>query len=198
MVKKRKKIIKLQYINSYSKPENKMKKIVVLVAVMAFIVACNTNKNTEKPIEETTEAEMAYQSFGAPISDENIMSREELEEKYKSLQPGDSVRVKFKSEVKEVCQNKGCWMKMDMGSEDVMVRFKDYGFFVPKNIAGQEIIVEGYAFVEEMSVDDQKHFAEDAGESPEEISKIITPKRTLSFVSSGVLIPEMESPIENK
>ena len=135
---------------------------------------------------------------GEQISDEDIMSREELEEKYKSLQPGDSVRVKFKSEVKEVCQNKGCWMKMDMGSDDVMVRFKDYGFFVPKNIAGQEIIVEGYAFVEEMSVEDQKHYAEDAGESPEELAEIVTPKRTLSFVSSGVLIPEMESPIENQ
>jgi hypothetical protein len=74
----------------------------------------------------------------------------------------------------------------------VMVKFKDYGFFMPKNIAGEEVIVEGVAFVEEVSVDEQRHYAEDAGKSPDEIAEITEPKRTLSFISSGVLIPEKQ------
>lgn len=84
-------------------------------------------------------------------------------------------------------------MKMDMGEDQAMVRFKDYGFFMPKDLAGQEVIVEGYAFVEEMSVEDQRHYAEDAGKSVEEIAAITKPKRTLSFTSSGVLIPVTET-----
>jgi hypothetical protein len=69
---------------------------------------------------------------------------------------------------------------------------------MPKDIAGQEVIVEGYAFVSEMSVEDQRHYAEDAGKTPEEIAAITETKRTLSFTSSGVLIPEMEPAVEKQ
>ena len=84
-------------------------------------------------------------------------------------------------------------MKVDLGDEESMIRFKDYAFFVPKDIAGQEAIIEGVAFIEEVSVETLKHYAEDDGKSPEEIAKITEPKKTLSIVSSGVLLPEQAS-----
>jgi hypothetical protein len=35
--------------------------------------------------------------------------------------------------IKEVCQQKVCWMKVDVGNgEEMLVRFKRYAFFVPK------------------------------------------------------------------
>ena len=77
-----------------------------------------------------------------------------------------------------------------MGEQEAMVKFKDYGFFMPKDIDGETVIVEGKAFVEEMSVDDQRHYAEDAGKSKEEVAAISEPKRTLSFISNGVLLEE--------
>ncbi len=83
-------------------------------------------------------------------------------------------------------------MKVDMGEDEAMVRFKDYGFFMPKDISGKEIIAEGKAYVEEMSVEDQRHYAEDGGATPEEIAAITEPKRTLAFEAHGVLIPEEE------
>lgn len=175
-----------------------MKKLLLLAFSLVFLAACNTDKKKEEPVLVNESQEMAFQSFGEEISADNVISRDELIETYKNLKPGDSIAVKFTSEVKEVCQNKGCWMKVDMGEEEAMVRFKDYGFFMPKDIAGQEVIVEGYAFVSEMSVEDQRHYAEDAGKSPEEIAQITEPKRTLSFTSSGVLIPEMEPAAEKQ
>ena len=63
---------------------------------------------------------------------------------------------------------------------------------MPKDIAGQEVIVEGKAFVEETSVEDLQHFAKDAGKSQEEIDAITEPQLTYAFISSGVLIPEKE------
>ena len=60
---------------------------------------------------------------------------------------------------------------------------------MPMDISGQEVIVDGVAFIEEVSVEDQRHFAEDAGKSENQIASITEPKRTLSFTSSGVLIP---------
>jgi hypothetical protein len=175
-----------------------MKRLTLLITVIVVAVACNSNKKTENAEVASENVEMAFTSLGEKITADNVLSKEEIIEKYKNLKPGDSVAVKFTSEVKEVCQNKGCWMKMDMGEDQAMVRFKDYGFFMPKDLAGQTVIVEGYAFVEEMSVEDQKHYAEDAGKSPEEIAAITTPKRTLSFVSNGVLIPELDMEIENQ
>lgn len=157
-----------------------------------FILSCNNDQKKETPKSEVAEVAMTYQSFGEKISDEGALSKEEIIEKYQNIKPGDTIPVKFSSNVKAVCQNKGCWMRLDMGEEEAMVKFKDYGFFMPKDIAGQDVIVDGVAFVEEMSVDEQRHYAEDAGKSPEEIEAITEPKRTLSFVSSGVLIPEKQ------
>jgi hypothetical protein len=169
-----------------------MKNLLYVFAMSLLMVSCNDSKKNETASTEAEVQEVSYQSFGDKIDDKGVLSSTEIQEKYKSLKPGDSVAVKFKSEVNSVCQSKGCWMRMDMGEEEAMVKFKDYGFFMPKDIAGQEVIVDGMAYIEEVSVDEQRHYAEDAGKTPEEIAKITEPKRTLSFTSSGVLIPEKQ------
>jgi len=69
-----------------------------------------------------------------------------------------------------------------------MVKFKDYGFFVPKDIAGQEVIMEGKAYREVTAVDELRHLAQDAGKPQEEIEKITEPKVELKFMASGVLL----------
>ena len=62
-----------------------------------------------------------------------------------------------------------------------MVKFKDYGFFMPKDISGKEVILNGKAYVNEVPVDEQRHYAEDAGKSEEEIAAITEPKKDLFF-----------------
>lgn len=170
-----------------------MKKIIYAILTVAVLAACNTKveKNTTET-EETVAEAMAYQEFGEKITDADAMTKEQMYEKYKNLKPGDTAQVKFISKVNSVCQNKGCWMRLDMGEEEAMIKFKDYGFFMPMDIKGDEVIVSGKAFVDEMSVEDQRHFAEDAGKSKEEIAAITQPKRTLSFTADGVLLAEQQ------
>ncbi len=169
-----------------------MKRILFLLALSFVAFSCKNEKSEEKPLAEAEEIAINYQTFGDKISDEDVLTKTEMIEKYKSLKSGDTLNLKFAATVKEVCQKKGCWMKVDMGEDETMIRFKDYGFFMPKDITGQEIIVNGKAYVEEMSVEDQRHFAEDGGKSAEEIAAITAPKRTLAFEADGVLIPEVE------
>ena len=169
-----------------------MKRILFLLALSFVAFSCKNEKSEEKPLAEVEEIAINYQTFGDKISDEDVLTKTEMIEKYKSLKSGDTINLKFAATVKEVCQKKGCWMKVDMGEDETMIRFKDYGFFMPKDITGQEIIVNGKAYVEEMSVEDQRHFAEDGGKSAEEIAAITAPKRTLAFEADGVLIPELE------
>ncbi|OQD42001.1 DUF4920 domain-containing protein [Croceivirga radicis] len=119
---------------------------------------------------------------------------ENLEQKnnvYANLVTGNSTQTQLKGAIKEVCQAKGCWMRVDLSNgEEVFVRFKDYGFFVPTDVAGNEVVMNGKAFIEEMSVEDQKHYAKDKGLMTTEIAKITAPKKTLRFEADGVLITE--------
>ena len=169
-----------------------MKKALFILAFVGVVVGCKNEKTEKEVLPEIQEIAINYQTYGDEITDEAVLTSTEMAEKFKNLKPGDTLNLKFTSEVKEVCQKKGCWMKLELGGEEAMIRFKDYGFFMPKDITGQEIIVAGKAYVEEMSVADQQHFAEDGGKTPEEIALITEPKFTYAFEAHGVLIPEVE------
>ena len=108
---------------------------------------------------------------------------------FKNLSVQDTVQVQLQGTIAEVCQAKGCWMNVNLQDDaQVFVRFKDYGFFVPTNSSGKSVVMNGIAFIEEMSVDEQRHYAEDKGATKDEIAKITTPKRTLRFEADGVQI----------
>ena len=70
------------------------------------------------------------------------------------------------------------------------IRFKDYGFFMPKDCSGKEVIFEGKAFYDTTTVEMLKHYAMDGGKSKEEIEKITEPEINLSFLASGVLLKQ--------
>ena len=167
-----------------------MKKIIAIFALFLTIVSCkNEEKLPENQLVETPE--ITYASFGAEITGDDALPAKRMAEHYKSMSVGDTVNSKMTAKVLEVCQAKGCWMRLELqDGEEVMVKFKDYAFFMPKNIAGKEVIVNGKAFVNEVPVEEQRHYAEDAGQSAEEIAKITQPKKTFSFEADGVLLKE--------
>lgn len=105
----------------------------------------------------------------------------------------DSVYTgKITGEVVEVCKKKGCFMKIKQadGSSPIMVQFTDYAFFMPQNIVGKKVVVEGIAKVNETSVAQLRHYAADAGKSKEEITAIVAPKKDVHIMADGVLVVE--------
>ena len=173
-----------------------MKRIFLLLVLATFVFSCkNENKQTEENLDIaqdiSKEQDISYSSFGKEINDADALSAKRMATHFESMTMGDSIDTKMIAKVDEVCQAKGCWMKVDLeNGEQVMVKFKDYGFFMPKDIAGKEVVLNGKAFVNEVPVDEQRHYAEDAGKSAEEIAKITEPKKTFSFVADGVLLKE--------
>lgn len=169
-----------------------MKNLLTLLLFALVIISCKNNEqNTETETVEVETPEIAYASFGDEIEADNAIDAATMAEKFKAMQAGDSVSMKMTAKVDEVCQAKGCWMRLDLGNdEQVMVKFKDYGFFMPKNIAGQDVIINGQAYVTEVSVEEQRHYLEDAGKSEEEIAAVTEPKKTYSFMADGVLLIE--------
>ena len=163
-----------------------MKKILITITCLVFLVACKEQKDKA---EESRKEPIAYLSFGEKITEENVISKETMAEKFNALKEGDTIDVKFASSINEVCKSKGCWMKLDLGDEkESMVRFTDYGFFMPLDSDNKDVIVDGRAYVTKMSVKEQQHYAEDAGQSEKEIAKIKDPKYTYAFEADGVLM----------
>ncbi len=165
-----------------------MKKITFFLVSLAMLSACNntTNQEEEKIETENTEITVDYQYYGDTISAENAIEASKL---YAMLEGQDSLVVKVKGVVNQSCVKKGCWMKMDIGDgKEMRVSFKDYGFFVPTNLGGETATIEGIAKITTTSVEDLKHYAEDGGQSEEEIAAITEPEVAISYVATGVII----------
>jgi hypothetical protein len=129
-------------------------------------------------------------TFGEDISkyqiDENLRVQSLYDSKSKFI-------TKFKAEVTDVCQVKGCWMKLNIGNNsEVMVNFKDYGFFVPKDIVGKNVLVNGEAYKRIISINELKHYAQDRGDSKEVINSITKPEEIFSLTANGVEILSQE------
>jgi hypothetical protein len=164
-----------------------MKKIKFILAILAILISFQVE--AQKTTKSNAQNLSGYASFGEKFTPNKVISKDAMLKKYKNLKKGDSIPVQFKTTINSVCKKKGCWMKLDLGKgESSFVKFKDYEFFVPLNADGNEVIVNGYAFVDVVSVDELKHYAKDAGKSKEEIAKIKKPEVTYSYTATGVYI----------
>lgn len=165
-----------------------MKKYFALLLLISLVFSCKNEKSSETTTTETEN--IAYASFGDEIKADNALTIQQMAEKYKILKVGDTIQAKVSASINEVCSKKGCWMKLDLGNDqEIRVTFKDYGFFMPLNAEG-DVIINGKAFITETSVEDLRHYAEDAGKSKEEIDAITETERTFAFEADGVLLKQ--------
>ncbi len=134
----------------------------------------------------TAFAQNEISSHGKKITEKGAIPATELTAK---MGHKAQMHAKVEGTVESVCKVKGCWMKVKTGDGQTMrVTFKDYGFFVPKDIVGKTVVVEGTAETTTTPVADLRHYAEDAGKSKEEIAKITEPEKALTFVADGVIV----------
>jgi hypothetical protein len=162
-----------------------MNKIMTLLATAAVVLACNTATVPANAQDKTAQANV--KTYGEAISADGAISTAELA---KVMSEKTEYTTKVEGEVITSCAVKGCWMDMKMADGSTMkVRFKDYGFFVPKTgLEGKRAVIQGTATREVVDVATLKHYAEDAGKSKEEIAKITEPQNKLMFLADGVLI----------
>ena len=126
-----------------------MKLITLAIICILMLNSCK-NKSQDAVVNPVKVEKIEYASFGKEIIADDAVSASSMAAHYKIMKAGDSINSKIIAEVHEVCQAKGCWMRLNLDDEnEVMVKFKDYGFFVPKDITGKKVIINGQAFVEE-------------------------------------------------
>ncbi|GAA4007279.1 hypothetical protein GCM10022408_18990 [Hymenobacter fastidiosus] len=164
----------------------------VLTATLAAMVACQAAPATETAAAtsapKTETATPTGKTYGAAITADGARPMSDLS---KALGTQDSARVKLIGNATGVCQAKGCWLTMATpDGHEMRVRFKDYAFFVPKNITDKTVVINGWAHREVVPVSDLQHYAKDAGKSAREIAAITEPEEQLNFEADGVLVQE--------
>ena len=177
-----------------------MKKILMGLLAITLIWSCGSEtastegNSTESAAEQAAEANHTPQTetgddkyFGEKITPDGSIAVSEM---IGQLSSQDTVVTKLRGSVVDVCQVKGCWVniKDDQTGESVFVKFKDYGFFMPLDCAGRKVVMDGQGYKEVVSVDELRHYAEDAKKSAEEIAAITEPEENFRFMASGVMM----------
>jgi hypothetical protein len=149
-----------------------------LLFLAALVAACGT-----RSVAPTA-------SYGTDFpTPPRILPANKLLAMYSEAELLDTVTTTLSGTVNEVCQAKGCWMTLAVADDqEMMVKFRDYAFFVPKDLGSEEVVLHGKAYYQVTPVDELRHYAEDAGKSPEEIAAITEPKQELRFLADGVQV----------
>jgi len=155
-----------------------MKKLILLSIIIGF-VACKSQQTSNNANPNL---------FGAAFTPKDVISVEQVQQ---MLNSKDTVTAMMSGTIESVCKKKGCWVNISPKTEtasDIFVKFKDYGFFMPLDCDGREVIMNGIAYKEVTPVDELQHYAEDEGQTPEQIALITEPKEEYKFLADGVIM----------
>ena len=157
-------------------------KNIIIILTLGLIFSCNS------PNGDQTQTNTKESYYGDLINTSDIINISEVKN---SISQNGKITTKIEGEILSTCAKKGCWMKLKTGEDTLMVRFKDYGFFVPKEgVEGRNTIIQGQAYYDTLTVELLQHYAQDAGKSEDEILSITEPEYNFLFEASGVIIQE--------
>ncbi|HSN62291.1 MAG TPA: DUF4920 domain-containing protein [Ferruginibacter sp.] len=155
-----------------------MKKLLALIPVLLFSVILMAQPPKVAADKGTV--------FGAKVTEEGAVSADLLAENLTVT--GQTKEVKITGVVKEVCKAEGCWVRMETKEGSILVKMKDHAFLVPVALEGKTIVADGVATFKETSVEQLRHFAEDAGKTKNEIAEITEPKKEIVFQATGIKV----------
>lgn len=135
-------------------------RIVVLVAGL-LAAGCGSGEGTPQDGAITTGAEVPGalaspgEDFGGGITLREVTPFADVVRRPEAY---SDRTVLVRAPVYDVCQRKGCWMVLRDGSTHARVRFKDYGFFVPRDCTGQIAYVQGRVTTETVPEELARHY----------------------------------------
>lgn len=155
-----------------------MKKLILSTSLVLSVIILSAQPPSDKAKPGTT--------YGAKVNATDAMAAEKLPA---LLNDKDTIKVKLEATVLDACASKGCWMTLKLGDKTTaFVKMKDYAFFVPQDIIGKTVVVDGISFIKTTSVDDLKHYAEDAKKPQKEIDAITEPEKQVRVLANGILV----------
>lgn len=160
---------------------------VVLTACIAISAPAVAEKQTESKV--TTGEVPESSEPGKTIHRGNKIGNKSpvvtLEDILKNPEKYENKKIILEGTVKGVCQKKGCWMEVvaEPDQPGVRVTFKDYGFFVPKDVAGYKVRAEGKIKISTLSKEEADHYEEEGAQVVRNPDGTV---KEIGFVAYGV------------
>ena len=124
--------------------------------------------------------------FGAAFSDAKTVA---LAEAMANVEMYAGKTIKVEGEITDVCQEKGCWLVVTDGERAMRVKFKDYGFFVPKDASGKKVVLEGTVEKKTISEMQAQHIAKES-KGKTDPATIKGPQVVIQMTATGVAIQD--------
>lgn len=159
-----------------------MKWILVLLSVVSFSVTALAHSDGGHKKEKFTKGQT---KFGGKITTTKVEKLNDIVTDFKKF---EGKTVSFEAVPKKVCKKSGCWMVLKDGNKEVRTLFKDYGFFVPADIVGKKVRVQGVMEQKQISAATRRHFMKDEGAKARDIKKIVNSEIQYQFTADAVEI----------
>jgi len=160
-----------------------MNKFLSLAVGALFVAGVATHAQVER------KSSVPGQTYGEKIKAKGAVDIKELPALIEKN--NGKVTTKFSAKVIDVCPKKGCWMNLYVNdSTTAFVKMKDYAFFVPDDMVGKTVVIEGEASEKITSVNELRHYAEDAKKPQSEIDAITEPQKSIRIMASGIVVPK--------
>jgi len=153
--------------------------LMVISIAPGLYAAQSEVKRLSEPVEVTATHEIFGRTLpesGTPISFGELM---------KDNQNYLGQEVLVATRIAKVCQKKGCFFVAQEGPSTARVTFKDYGFFIPTDSGGKNVVLLGTFSRKSVSKEQAEHYAADLGEKVASAPE----KYEYSIVASAVKIP---------
>ena len=157
--------------------------VLLAFMVIGFAPGLFAEEDAVKRLSEPVEVTATHEYFGAKLAETGApLSLGDLmkdNEKYLDHE------VLVETRIAKVCQKKGCFFVAQEGASTARVTFKDYGFFIPTDSGGKNVVLLGTFSRKSVSEEQAEHYAADLGEKAP-----VTPEMyEYSIVATAVKIP---------
>lgn len=164
--------------------EKRMKKLLSAAILLVFSIPVLGQDAEVVRLSEPVQVTEDHEVFGSEV--EQWDEPQSLKNIIESADELAVQEITMETEVAQVCQKKGCFFVANEGSYTARITFKDYSFFIPTDSKGKKVKLIGTFEVKELTEDQAKHYAEDAGDDPELIKGS---QKEYSIVATSVMIP---------
>jgi hypothetical protein len=164
------------------RPSSRILRILLVLGIMSFTVAVFAD-DAVKRLSEPVVVTDTHEFYGATLPDQGTPMR--LDELINAADKYQGQEVLVATRIAKVCQKKGCFFVATQGAATARVSFKDYGFFIPTDSGGKDVLLLGTFSRTSVSVEEAEHYATDLGEAAESSPEDFQ----YSIVASAVQIP---------
>jgi len=130
-----------------------------VLGFVPYVLADDEVTRLSEPVAVTD----THEIFGSMLPDQGTPMR--LGELINDSDKYQDQEVLLATRIAKVCQKKGCFFVATEGAATARVSFKNYGFFIPTDSGGKDVLLLGTFSRTSVSQEEAEHYAADLGKT---------------------------------